>query len=173
MKHLFGSYAIFFNQKHERKGHVFCGPFRAMVCTDEKYLLAASLYIHLNAFKAGLCKTIADYKWHSLRYYLTDSKSDGIVQSDFVLSKIHEDRIRACQEYRKMLQTASERLVMPGKAVKDIPKAIRAYIPKAKPALDKAILSAFPRKTLTEGRRKRILFLGRYVELSARGLARE
>ena len=35
MKNLFERYADYFNRKYERKGHVFCGRFRASVCSDD------------------------------------------------------------------------------------------------------------------------------------------
>ena len=38
---------------YERKGHLFGGPYRQAVCLDDSYLLAVSLYIHLNPVKAA------------------------------------------------------------------------------------------------------------------------
>ena len=51
---LCGRYARRFNVRYERKGHLFGGRFRQSVISDEKYLLAASLYIHLNPVRGGL-----------------------------------------------------------------------------------------------------------------------
>ena len=45
IKNLCERYAMYFNTKYERKGHVFYGAFRARLCLDESYLLIASLYI--------------------------------------------------------------------------------------------------------------------------------
>ena len=52
MRDVFARYAMMFNRKYERKGHLFGGPYRQAVCLDDSYLLAASLYIHLNPVKA-------------------------------------------------------------------------------------------------------------------------
>ncbi len=53
MKNLFERYAMYFNEKYQRKGHVFCGRFRASLCNDDAYFLAISVYIHLNPCRAG------------------------------------------------------------------------------------------------------------------------
>ncbi|MBN3040331.1 MAG: transposase, partial [Candidatus Omnitrophica bacterium] len=74
-KNLFERYAKYFNLKYQRKGHVFCGRYRASFCNDEKYFLAISLYIHLNPFKAGLCKNLKDYRWSSFNLYAYESKN--------------------------------------------------------------------------------------------------
>ncbi|MDZ7696567.1 MAG: transposase [Deltaproteobacteria bacterium] len=54
MRDLFSRYAMMFNRKYERKGHLFGGPYRQAVCLDDAYLLVASLYIHMNPVRAGL-----------------------------------------------------------------------------------------------------------------------
>jgi putative transposase len=43
MRNLFSRYAMKFNSKYERKGHLFGSPYRQAVCLDDGYLLAASL----------------------------------------------------------------------------------------------------------------------------------
>ncbi len=48
MRYLFKRYAQWFNVKYERKGHVFCGAYRAALCCDDGHLLAVSVYIHLS-----------------------------------------------------------------------------------------------------------------------------
>jgi len=39
MRDLFSRYAMMFNRKYERKGHLFAGPYRQAVCLDDGYLL--------------------------------------------------------------------------------------------------------------------------------------
>jgi putative transposase len=69
MRDLFSRYAKKFNGKYERRGHLFGGPYRQSVCLDDTYLLAASLYIHLNPAKAGLVDEPSDYRWSSCWLY--------------------------------------------------------------------------------------------------------
>ena len=70
MRDLFSRYAMKFNRKYERKGHLFAGPYRQAVCLDESYLLAASLYIHLNPVRAGVVLEPQSYRWSSCRLYV-------------------------------------------------------------------------------------------------------
>jgi len=127
MKFLFESYAKFFNKKYKRKGHVFCGPFRAMVCDSDSYLLAASTYIHLNAFRAGLCEVFDNYRWHTLNHYLLTVAEDRLVESNFILSGLHKDRSRACQEYHDILQQYSQRPKAIAKTPRQIHRAVSSW----------------------------------------------
>lgn len=68
MRLLQHSYAVFFNRKYERCGHVFENRFKAFLCDDDRYLLALIRYIHRNPLEAGL-STALDYKWSSHGYY--------------------------------------------------------------------------------------------------------
>jgi putative transposase len=43
MKSVFEQYARYFNRTYLRKGHVFCGPFAAALCSDNEYFLTISL----------------------------------------------------------------------------------------------------------------------------------
>ena len=103
MKKLFQRYATYFNRKYQRKGHVFCGVYRCALCREEIYLLAISLYIHLNPLKARLCKDLCDYKWSSIQLYLDPSKT-SFVKNDFILNILHCDRKKAIAEYKRLLE---------------------------------------------------------------------
>ncbi len=102
MKNLFEKYALFFNKKYQRKGHVFCGRFRASLCNDSGYLMAVSIYIHLNPFKAGLSKNLEDYRWTSLDLY-TKGSIVSFVDPTPVLSILCSDLNEARKVYHKIL----------------------------------------------------------------------
>ncbi|MEJ2725323.1 MAG: transposase [Deltaproteobacteria bacterium] len=92
MRGLFSRYASRFNRKYERKGHLFGGRYRQAVCLDDSYLLAASLYIHLNPVRAGIAPHPAQYRWSSCRLY-TDSKvSKSFVDAGFILTLLPENK---------------------------------------------------------------------------------
>ena len=38
---------------------------------QESYLLEVTRYVHLNPFRAALCRRVADYPWSSYRAYVT------------------------------------------------------------------------------------------------------
>ena len=106
MKFLFQSYAQFFNKKYERKGHVFCGVYRASFCQDESYLIVTSLYIHLNPYKAGLTKNIFEYKWFSLQPYIRPIKS-SLLNPGFILDILALDRGEARKIYKELIGGSS------------------------------------------------------------------
>ena len=101
MKYLFQRYAQWFNKKYQRKGHVFCGVYRAALCQDNDYLIAISLYIHLNPLKAKLAKNVFSYKWFSLRVYLDPSKK-SFINTEYILSIMGEKK-RARKIYRDLV----------------------------------------------------------------------
>lgn len=103
MKNLFETYAFFFNRKYQRKGHVFCGVFRQALCFDDLYLLATSLYIHLNALKAGLATDPAKYRWSSCNLYIDQTQKKAFIDYKFILRTLDEDINTAMQMYKDLL----------------------------------------------------------------------
>ncbi|MBU1924883.1 MAG: transposase [Candidatus Omnitrophica bacterium] len=89
MKYLFQRYALWFNKKYERKGHVFCGAYRAALCLDDSYLIAISLYIHLNPFKAQIVKDVFSYRWSSLDCYIK-SHRDSFINTKQIMELMGE-----------------------------------------------------------------------------------
>lgn len=84
MRDLFSRYVMRFNLKYERKGHLVGGPYRQAVCLDDSYLLAASLYIHLNPVKASLAENVTDYRWTSSRLYTKTDSPASFVDPSFI-----------------------------------------------------------------------------------------
>jgi len=63
---LFTRYAVTFNLRWHRSGHVFQGRYKSLLCEQEPYRLALVRYIHLNPIRAGLCEdlpSLAAYPW--------------------------------------------------------------------------------------------------------------
>lgn len=75
MQKLLTSYAIYFNSRYDRKGHLFQNRYKAIICDKENYLFSLIQYIHLNPLRAGLVKNINDYKWSSHQTYIGRTKS--------------------------------------------------------------------------------------------------
>ena len=107
MRDLFSRYARYFNRKYERKGHLFGSPYRQSVCLDEKYLLAASVYIHLNPVRAGLATSPDAYRWSSQRLYGDRMTANSFVDSSFILGLISDNYATARRTYKLLLQQAS------------------------------------------------------------------
>jgi hypothetical protein len=65
IKSLNGSYAQWWNKRHETVGHVFQGRFKDQIVDREGYLLALCRYIALNPMRAGLAEQPEDWRWSS------------------------------------------------------------------------------------------------------------
>ena len=125
MKKLFEQYAVYFNKKYNRKGHVFYGIYRLIHCCTPFSIIIVSMYIHLNTSKAGLVNNPNEYKWHSLRAFLSNV-NNKFIHPKYVLPLIHPDNMKAIQIYEKYLnKIASEHyssLLLNRKAISDLVK---------------------------------------------------
>jgi putative transposase len=54
MRRLLTGYAIWFNRRHRRCGHLFQNRFKSILCQEDSYFLELVRYIHLNPIRAGL-----------------------------------------------------------------------------------------------------------------------
>ena len=75
MKKIAGSYAIYYNRKYDRFGHLFQDRYMSEAVDSDEYLLTVVRYIHRNPEKAGIAKA-EDYRWSSYGEYL--SQGEGI-----------------------------------------------------------------------------------------------
>ena len=65
-----GRYAVAFNRRHGRFGHLFAERFTARVIESDAYLFDACSYVVLNPVHAGLCVRPEDWRWSYSRYGL-------------------------------------------------------------------------------------------------------
>lgn len=94
MKGVATGYAMFFNIKYDRVGHVFQDRFRSEAVLDDRYLLAVTRYVHNNPVKAGLVDQPDQYRWSSYKDYLSPEGSE-ITDPSFVLGLFADNREKA------------------------------------------------------------------------------
>jgi len=66
MRRLMTGYAVTFNHRHRRAGHLFQNRYKSVVCEEDPYLLELIRYTHLNPLRAKLVedlKGLDKYKW--------------------------------------------------------------------------------------------------------------
>ena len=66
MRRLMTGYAVTFNIRHRRSGHLFQNRYKSIVCEEDAYLLELIRYIHLNPLRAGQVKSLEEldkYPW--------------------------------------------------------------------------------------------------------------
>ncbi len=59
------TYAIWFNEKYNKVGHLWQGRYKSMLINKDRYMLECIQYIEINPIRAGICKSPVDYPWSS------------------------------------------------------------------------------------------------------------
>ena len=105
MRRLLTGYAVTFNCRHKRSGHLFQNRYKSIICEENVYLLELIRYIHLNPLRANLVpdmETLDNYSWCGHAELM--GKHSGIgLSSDAVLGIFDEKLISARRTYHKFL----------------------------------------------------------------------
>ena len=59
MRRLLTGYAVSYNLRHRRHGHLFQNRYKSIVCDGDSYFTELVRYIHLNPLRVGLVKSLA------------------------------------------------------------------------------------------------------------------
>ncbi len=111
MRHLNGVYTQRFNRRHDYDGQLFRGRYKAILVEEDHYLLELLRYIHCNPTKAGLVKSLDDYRWSSHHGYTADQQSWNWLHREPLLKMFSDARCKAFAEYRDFVcQEESEEI---------------------------------------------------------------
>jgi putative transposase len=104
------SYAMYFNKKYEREGHLFKDRFKSKIVDDEKYLKTVSLYIHNNPKDIGEFKDCPEeYAFSSLGIYIGKRRDHfNIVDYSFVMGFFGNDLKNARKNYYNLIFRCNE-----------------------------------------------------------------
>lgn len=94
---LTNSYTRYFNTRHQRKGHLFQGPFKAIRIGNDAQLIHVSRYIHLNPTTGFLVEDLKDYPYSSYLEYL------GIEKEETCLKDLILDQFSSIKDYEKFV----------------------------------------------------------------------
>lgn len=61
MRRLMTGYAMNFNKRYKRTGHLFQNRYKSVVCEEDPYLLELIRYIHLNPLRAKLVQDLEEH----------------------------------------------------------------------------------------------------------------
>lgn len=64
MQRLLTSYALYFNRKHGRVGHLFQNRYRSTICDEDVYFLELIRYINLNPLRAKVVGSLKELAWY-------------------------------------------------------------------------------------------------------------
>lgn len=106
MRRLLTGYAISFNKRHNRVGHLFQNRYKSIVCEEDTYLLELVRYIHLNPLRARIVSSLDEldcYPWSGHAVLVGNHQMDGQVTAD-VLGYFGESNKRAVDRYRQFVE---------------------------------------------------------------------
>ncbi|MBI4734644.1 MAG: transposase, partial [candidate division NC10 bacterium] len=106
MRRLLTGYAVNFNRRHRRVGHLFQNRYKSILVEQDPYLLELVRYIHLNPLRIGLVldlTALADYPWtgHSALLGRVPRSWQAVAE---VVSQFGPQTARARRAYRAFIQ---------------------------------------------------------------------
>lgn len=106
MRKLLTGYAIFYNKRHKRHGHLFQNRYKSIVCDEDTYFVELVRYIHLNPLRAGLVDRFVKldwYRWCGHAALMGRRKNDW-QDCEYVLGWFNSSRESARRSYRHFVQ---------------------------------------------------------------------
>lgn len=88
MHHVMTGYAVNYNLRRQRCGHLFQNRYKAIICDGDSYFQELAPYIHLNPLRAKLVKDVDDlvnYRWCGHRALVT-GVPDGVIDTQALLA---------------------------------------------------------------------------------------
>ena len=106
MRKLLTGYAINYNRRHNRYGHLFQNRYKSIVCEEDVYFKELVRYIHLNPLRAGLVDTMQKldwYRWcgHSV---IVGRRENSWQTRDYVLRWFGDRKKEAVSKYRHFVE---------------------------------------------------------------------
>lgn len=110
MRRFLTGYAITYNKRHARGGHLFQNRYKSIICEEDAYFKELIRYIHLNPLRAMLVKNIPGldtYPWcgHSV---LMGKRRHEWQDRDYVLSWFGSSQDKAKKAYRTYIHAGRE-----------------------------------------------------------------
>ena len=111
MRRLLTGYAVYFNRRHNRAGHLFQNRYKSILCQVEPYLLELVRYIHLNPLRAKIVHSLSElstfqYCGHRL-----------LVSENLESWQSAEEVLQRFDESKKIAQTLYAEFVSEGVAI--------------------------------------------------------
>ena len=106
MRRFLTGYAISYNLRHRRHGHLFQNRYKSIVCEEDLYFKELVRYIHLNPLRATLVENIAklnSYRFCGHSVLLGRLKNDW-QDRDFVLKWFGPKEGEAVNAYRRFIK---------------------------------------------------------------------
>ena len=106
MRRLLTGYAISYNRRHRRWGHLFQNRYKSIICDEDAYFKELVRYIHLNPLRAKLVKSLDKldrYRW-SGHGVLMGRGNNEWQDRDYVLKWFGKKEAEAKKAYRNYVK---------------------------------------------------------------------
>jgi len=106
MRKLLTGYAICFNRRHQRSGHLFQNRYKSIVCEKDSYLRELVRYLHLNPLRASVVKNMEEldrYRWSGHSVLVGKQKNDW-QEVVYVLGCFGGEKRKAIRAYRRFVE---------------------------------------------------------------------
>ena len=106
MQRLLSGYAVSYNRRHRRHGHLFQNRYKSIVCEEDPYFKELVRYIHLNPLRTKLVKSLAEldrYRWCGHSVLMGRVKNDW-QDRDYVLKWFGAKEGEAKKAYRQFVK---------------------------------------------------------------------
>lgn len=111
MRRLMTGYAVRFNLRYQRAGHLFQNRYKAILCERDSYFLELIAYIHLNPLRAGLVpdlRGLRKYKWSGHNTLLGENIHKFLAKED-ILSEFGRHLRSAMRRYESFVSDRANR----------------------------------------------------------------
>lgn len=110
MRRLLTGYAVRFNLRNDRSGHLFQNRYRSILCQEEPYFLELVRYIHLNPLRAGV---VADLKALEKYPFCGHGVILGVQENDWqqvkeILERFGSSPAKARERYRDFVAKGAD-----------------------------------------------------------------
>ena len=111
MRRILSGYAISYNRRHQRHGHLFQNRYKSIICEEDIYFKELVRYIHLNPLRVGLVDSLAKldryrYCGHSV---LMGRVNNDWQDRDYVLKWFGSKEGEAKRVYRQFVKKGIDR----------------------------------------------------------------
>jgi len=109
MRRMLTGYAVNYNLRHKRHGHLFQNRYKSIICEKDSYFMELVRYIHLNPLRANLVRTLTEldtYPWCGHSVLIGKRKNDW-QDRDYVLKWFGDKQGMDRKVYRDYVKKGS------------------------------------------------------------------
>lgn len=107
MQRVLNSYTKYYNTKYETSGHLFQGPYRAVLVEDNEQLMYLSAYVHRNPRELPHWKNKEQkYEWSSYQDYIGENRWGKLLPTEIIL-----EQFKTKNEYEEFARSSTAKML--------------------------------------------------------------